>query len=586
MAPHPFDPAAMQRLLDGEQSAIRERVRAVLSRPDFGYEPGAGLARQRELAWKWTQALAAEGFGALGLPREYGGQADPAGFLAAFETIACHDISLAIKYTVHFGLWMGSVWLLGTKGHHDRYLRAIGRLELPGCFAMTEIGHGSNVRDLETVARWDGAGFIIHSPTWSAGKNYIGNGARNGRAATVFAQLEIGGEAHGVHAFVVPLRDEDGSVCRGVTIVDNGLKMGENGVDNARIWFDRVRVPREALLDRFGGVTAGGEYRSEIGKPSARFFAMISALVGGRISIALAGLSAAKSGLTIAVRYATARRQFRRPGGGGETPLLEYPTHQRRLLPLLAGAYALDFALKHLIARRIAAEPAEAHELEWLAAALKAYVTWHTTATLQTCREACGGEGYLAINRLPALKADSDIFTTFEGDNTVLMLWVGKNLATASAPEQPGAGSAGTMADGRRLLAFREGRLRAELGPAPAPMACFRAAQAYVERVVADQFAAAIARCDDPSLVPALQDLGLLFTLVRLEEHRAWFLEHGALAPEISRTLPGAVETLCARLAPHALALTAAFGLPAACLGAPIALGASASPDDAALTAR
>lgn len=567
----------MQRLLDGENSAIRNRVRAVLSRPEFAYEPGADTARQRELAWNWCRALAAEGFGALGLPTEYGGEANLPAFLAAFETIATHDLSLAIKYTVHFGLWLGSVWLLGTRDHHDRYLRAIGRLELPGCFAMTEIGHGSNVRELETTARWDGAGFVIHSPTWTAGKNYIGNAGRDGRAATVFAQLEVGGEWHGVHAFVVPLREDDGSVCRGVTIVDNGLKMGENGVDNARVWFDQVRVPRTALLDRFGGVTEGGHYHSEIAKPSARFFAMISALVGGRISIALAGLSAAKSGLTIAVRYAGLRRQFRRPGSGQETPLIEYPTHQRRLMPLVANAYALDFALKHLIGRRVAAEPAEAHEVEWLAAALKAYVTWNTTATLQTCRETCGGEGYLAINRLPALKADSDIFTTFEGDNTVLMLWVGKNLATGAA-SQPPAGAPETIADCARYFEFRESLLRSEVGNG-SPLAIFRAAQAYVERVILQQFRAAIECCPDPSLVPALQGLCLLFALVRLEEHRGWYLENDALAAVDSRALPARVESLCASLAPQAEGLAAAFGIPDACLAAPIALGASASPD-------
>lgn len=580
MAPHLFDPAAMQRLLDGEQSLTRERVRAVLSRPEFAYEPSADTARQRELAWNGCRALAAEGFGALALPVEYGGEADMAGFLAAFETIATHDISLAIKYTVQFGLWLGSVWLLGTKPHHDRCLGAIGRLELPGCFAMTEIGHGSNVRELETTARWDGDGFVIHSPTWTAGKNYIGNGARDGRAATVFAQLEVGGEWHGVHAFIVPIRDADGAVCRGVSIVDNGLKMGENGVDNARIWFDQVRVPREALLDRFGGVTEGGVYHSEIAKPSARFFAMISALVSGRISIALAGLSAAKCGLTIAVRYAGLRRQFRRPGGGEETPLIEYPTHQRRLLPLVANAYALDFALKHLIRRRVAADPAEAHEIEWLAAALKAYVTWNTTATLQTCREACGGEGYLAINRLPALKADSDIFTTFEGDNTVLMLWVGKNLAAETSGELPG-GAPETIADCRRFFEFRESRLRSEVGGGSA-LAIFRAAQAHVERIILQQFHAAIERCPDPSLVPALEDLCLLFALARLEEHRGWYLENEALALADSRLLPARVEGLCASLAPSALALVDAFGIPDACLAAPIALGASASPDQGA----
>ena len=75
-------------------------------------------------------------------------------------------------------------------------------------------------------------------------------------------------------------------------------------------------------------------------------------------------------------------------------------------------------------------DAANFRQVETTAAGLKAFSTWNTTHTLQTAREACGGEGYLTINRFAALKADSDIFTTFEGDNTVLMQLVAKNLLT------------------------------------------------------------------------------------------------------------------------------------------------------------
>ena len=351
-----FDPAAMSRLLDGEHAAVRAKVRAILSRPSFRYpDPTADIPTQRELAFRWCRELADEGIGLLAIPTEYGGQDDFAAFMAAFETIAFHDLGMTIKFTVQFGIWLGSVLLLGNAAQHRRYLRDIATFGLPGCFAMTEIGHGSNVRELETLARYEPASgqFVVTSPTWTAGKNYIGNGACHGRLATVFAQLETEGERHGVHAFLVPLRDEAGNILPGVRIEDNGPKMGENGVDNARIWFDGVRMDRDALLDRYGSVAADGTYQSEIRSAGARFFTTISALVGGRISIAAAGLSAAKSGLTIAVRYATRRRQFRATGATDETPLLDYPTHQRRLLPLLANAYALDFAHKFLVRRRV-----------------------------------------------------------------------------------------------------------------------------------------------------------------------------------------------------------------------------------------
>ena len=608
-APLPaFDPAALQRLLDGEQAPVRRRVREILSRPSFRYlPPDAGIEAQRAAASGWCQELADEGIGALILPAEYGGRGDYAAFTAAFETIAFHDISLTIKFTVQFGLWAGSILLLGREEQHRRYLRDIGSFALPGCFALTEIGHGSNARELETVARYEpnSGQFVVNSPHFAAGKNYIGNLVRDGRGATVFAQLETAdGARHGVHAFIVPLRDAEGNVLPGVRIEDNGPKMGENGVDNGRVWFDQVRVDRDALLDRFGGVAADGTYESPIKSAGARFFAIISALVGGRISIAAAGVSAAKSGLAIAVRYGERRRQFRTPGMEGETPLLHYPTHQRRLMPLLANAYAADFTLKYLVRRRVETQdgrdPAGTREVELLAASFKAWAPWNTTRTLQTCREACGGEGYISVNRLPALKADTDIFTTFEGDNTVLMLWVGRNLLAVTekaggtddgAATREGAGATDPESDDYLpLFEERERAILAEIradiarltGDGVDPheaasrqqMRLLRLAHAHVERVVLKQFGAAVASAadGDPALGDVLRALHELFVLTLLEEQRGWFLENDLLTAAESKALSARVEALCARVAPRAVALVNAFGIPAQCLAAPIAL--------------
>ncbi|MCL4146251.1 UNVERIFIED_CONTAM: hypothetical protein GTU68_044626, partial [Idotea baltica] len=215
----------------------------------------------------------------------------------------------------------------------------------------------------------------------------------------------------------------------GVRIGDCGEKLGLNGVDNGRLWFDQVRIPRENLLNRFGDVDADGVYSSPITSESRRFFTMLGTLVGGRVCVPIAGLSAAKSGLAIAIKYAAVRRQFG-PSGGVETPILDYRTHQRRLMPLLAKAYAFHFAHEYMRKEFLNHSEEDTRELEALAAGLKAASTWNTTATLQECREACGGNGYLSVNRFALLKADTEIFTTFEGDNTVLMQLVAKARLT------------------------------------------------------------------------------------------------------------------------------------------------------------
>ena len=177
---------------------------------------------------------------------------------------------------------------------------------------MSELEHGSNVRDLRTEARFDAATgeFVVHTPDEGARKEWIGNAAVDARMATVFAQLYTGDTCHGVHALLVPLRDAGGRLLPGVRIADAGEKMGLNGVDNGSIWFDHVRVPREQLLNRHGDVASDGTYSSPIASPDARFFTMLGTLVGGRISVARFALSAAKSGQAIAVRYAARRRQF------------------------------------------------------------------------------------------------------------------------------------------------------------------------------------------------------------------------------------------------------------------------------------
>src|SRR5919206_2108515 len=347
------DVAALQRLLDGSLAEIRERVREVLSRPEFTQISGSGIARDeyRDQVLAWTKALAAEGGTGLHFPSEYGGEDSTAGTIAAFETTAFGDLSLLVKIGVQFGLFGGAILNLGTQKHHDKYLADIASLELPGCFAMTETGHGSNVQALGTTATYDPDtdSFVVHTPDEDARKDYIGNAAAHGRMAAVFAQLHVNGENRGVHCLLVPLRDEQGNPLPGIRIEDCGAKLGLDGVDNGRIWFDHVRVPRENLLDRYAQVSADGVYTSEIENPTRRFFTMLGTLIQGRVSVCGASISASKVALTIAIRRGLTRRQFG-PPGGEEAVLMDYRTHQRRLLIPLATTYALHFAQERLVA--------------------------------------------------------------------------------------------------------------------------------------------------------------------------------------------------------------------------------------------
>ena len=169
-----------------------------------------------------SKLLGSEGQTTRGLPSEYGGGGDIGGSIASFETLAFGDLSLLVKTGVQFGLFGGAILQLGTRVHHDEYLADIASVELPGCFAMSESGHGSDVQSVGTTATYDyeSRQWIIDTPSEADRKDWIGNAAAHGRAAVVFAQLITGDENHGVHAFVVPIRDRKGRVAEGVRIED------------------------------------------------------------------------------------------------------------------------------------------------------------------------------------------------------------------------------------------------------------------------------------------------------------------------------------------------------------------------------
>ncbi|MEU2677604.1 acyl-CoA dehydrogenase [Streptomyces sp. NPDC007107] len=635
------DVRALTEVLDGDYAEIRDLVRTNLVTYASVLEEAEelGVDAFRERVRELVVEMAATGQTGMGFPAAYGGGGDVGASIAAFETLAFGDLSVLVKVGVQFGLFGGAILHLGTERHHDAYLPDLITGKLMGCFAMTETGHGSNVQALGTHARYDAAAqeFVITTDGDQARKDYIGNAARHAELAVVFAQLEVGGKSEGVHAFVVPVR-AGGEVAPGVRIEDDGRKMGLNGVDNGRIWFDGVRVPREALLNRFADVTAEGVYESPIDNPDRRFFTMLGTLVQGRVSVGGAGVNAAKVALTIATKYAVRRRQFEAASDTEEQLLLDYGLHQRRLLPLVARTYALHFAQDvvrtqlHEVFSGLTDDVQARRRLESRAAGTKALGTWHATRVVQECREACGGAGYLAVNRFAALKADSDIFTTFEGDNHVLLQLVAKGLLTHHASEfedldqlgmvryvtglavetviektsahkllervrdlLPGGDEwdqeAGLLDSEYQLamLRFREEhmlagvarRLKRGIDQKRNPGVVFSQVQdhviavahAHVERLVLEAFVDQVRALPEGGNKVALGLLCDLFALSTIEADRAWFMEHGRLTVQRSKAISREVNDLCRKVRPLAVDLVDAWGVPAEMLRAPDLLG-------------
>jgi acyl-CoA oxidase len=642
-----IDVAALGELLMGRWAEARRHSRELVKRPEFQREPGLPMPEHRKRVFHQLELLVEHGAVHRAFPKRLGGEEDHGGNIAAFEEFLIGDPSLQIKAGVQWGLFGAAIMHLGTERHHDAFLPGAMSLATPGAFAMTETGHGSDVASIATTATFDPEAdeFVIDTPFRAAWKDYIGNAAIDAKAAVVFAQLIVKGVNHGVHALYVPLRD-GAEFLPGIGGEDDGLKGGLNGVDNGRLHFSGVRVPRTNLLNRYGDVDERGVYSSPIASPGRRFFTMIGTLVQGRVSLDGSATVASKLALAIAIRYANERRQFADSADGTEVTLLDYQRHQRRLLPRLATVYAMSFAHEVLLEKfhdvfsGAHDTDADRQELETLAASLKPFSTWAALDILQETREAMGGQGFMADNRVALLRADLDIYVTFEGDNNVLLQLVAKRLLSDYArrfSKPDAAAIAGLVAaqvgevainrSGLRALGQRigdlgstarsigrlqsaaaqralltdrvenmvgdiAGRMRgvAKLSPTEAAALfnanqneLIEAAYAHAELLEWEAFTAGLARVTHPATKKALTWLRDLFGLGLIEKHAAWYLINGRISGQRAQAITDYIDDrLLPRLRPHAQALVDAFEFEQAHLRAPVATGAERERQDEA----
>ncbi|WP_454041726.1 acyl-CoA dehydrogenase family protein [Cellulosimicrobium sp. Marseille-Q8652] len=649
------DVPGLERLLLGRWAELRAAARATAGEPAFWRVEGQSKEVHREHVLEQMHLLAGKQQVWRGYPERLGGADDPGGNLAGFEELVAADPSLQIKAGVQWGLFGSAILHLGTPEQQDRLLPGAMDLSVPGAFAMTETGHGSDVASIGTTATYDPATeeFVIHTPFRGAWKDYLGNAAVHATAAVVFAQLVTKNVDHGVHAFYVPIRDPQGErdelgrlpFLPGVGGEDDGQKGGLNGIDNGRLHFDHVRVPRADLLARYGSVAADGTYSSPIDSPGRRFFTMLGSLVQGRVSLDGAAVSAAKLGLAIAVRYANERRQFTGASATDEVVLLDYGTHKRRLIVPIAEAYAAHFAhdrlldLFHSVFSGEEDTPEQREDLETTAAALKATSTRFALDVLQETREACGGAGFLTENRITSLHADLDVYATFEGDNTVLLQLVAKRLladygrqfkgitpgqmarvvveragdmALHRTPLKRAAQALADVGDPRRaaghlrdaetqraLLTDRVETMVAEVAQALRPaqkadpetaanlfnahqVELVEAARAHAELLRWEAFTQALPTVEDEGTRDVLTTVRDLYGLSLVERHLAWYLLNGRLSSQRARTVTSYLDRLIDRLRPHAQDLVDAWGYGPEHLRAKIASGAEKERQDEA----
>ncbi|OAK99078.1 acyl-CoA oxidase [Phaeosphaeriaceae sp. SRC1lsM3a] len=523
--------------------------------------------------------------------------------------MAMHLVGEVSPYALHTVMFMTSIREQASKEQLEEWWPKVESWEIIGCYGQTELGHGSNVRGIETLATYDPStkGFTIHSPTLTAAKWWNGSLGRTANHAIIVAQLLLPDghgnlKSHGPHQFVAQIRDmKTNKPLDGIVIGDIGTKVGYAGMDNGYMLFKNFKIPHSALLSKYTSVSTEGLYvapKNQAIVYGSMTYVRASIIMNSRLILARA--------CTIAVRYLSIRRQFAdRDLGGAEMSVLDYPTVQIRILPLLATTFALHYtgeAMFNLywdtradIEQR--GDLSRLAELHAASSGLKAACTLMVADGTEVCRRALGGHGFGGGSGMIPLNTDNLDAPTVEGDSWMISQQTAAYLIKRMT--QAAAGKASEPIDvqfqaylehgssSRYDIYEREG----EIVSAFKDRVSFLVHRAYEKRVLQKQtwtdmmvdlhslaiahsesilienfyksvFGGTIAPHVDDTTVAVLQNLFQLFAFSMVDARSTELIVSGALEASALTGLTAKIQSLNKSIRPHAVRLVDAWSIP------------------------
>uniref|UniRef100_A0A8D1LJI8 Acyl-coenzyme A oxidase n=1 Tax=Sus scrofa TaxID=9823 RepID=A0A8D1LJI8_PIG len=605
-----FNPELLTHVLDGSPENTRRRreiENMILSDPDLQHEDLNFLSRSQryEVAVKKSATTVKK-------IREFG-LADPDEILW-FKKL--HLVNFVEPVGLNYSMFIPTLLSQGTTAQREKWLPPSKRLEIIGTYAQTELGHGTHLRGLETTATYDPATqeFILNSPTVTSIKWWPGGLGKTSNHAIVLAQLITQGKCYGLHAFIVPIREQGThKPLPGITVGDIGPKFGYDEMDNGYLKMDNYRIPRENMLMKYAQVKPDGTYVKPLSnKLTYGTMVFIRSFLVGEAARCLS------KACTIAIRYSAVRHQSELKPDEPEPQILDYQTQQYKLFPFLATAYAFQFVgayikeTYHRINENIRqGDLSGLPELHALTAGLKAFTSWTANAAIEACRMACGGHGYSHCSGLPNIYVNFTPTCTFEGENTVMMLQTARFLMksynqvhsgklvcgmvsylndlpsqriqpqqVAAWPTVADINSPDSLIEAYRLRASRlveiaAKNLQTEMSHRKSKEAAWnltsidlvRASEAHCHYVVVKLFAEKLHQIQERSIHAVLRNLCLLYALYGISQNSGDFLQGSIMTESQVTHVNERVKELLMAIRPEAVALVDAFDFQDVTLG-------------------